>query len=561
MTFRVILLSALTTITALQSSGAASKGLFDEKEASAFLSRLDAEGMLNESKKFDSLAGSAYADGKFDDAAQYHFSGLLLASFASEAKNLPGGLKEWLLLNPDLCAEFYSAISPKDNLENAFKILGSIWQSDSGQFKKYPRVAMAISIVYDAPPPETWPHAQVNPKVLPRKLPNPELAFKRITDMRERGKCLIQTERLSISELRFLVASPASDEDRQWAQKSVQVNLSNLDKLYASISYDHGRVARNAFSWEGDDYSLKTIKSAGGICVDQAYYTSEIAKSRGVPAFIFSGAGASGFHAWAACMTKVGNWNFDIGRYEGARFVTGDAIDPQTWERASDHALESMREGFRNGPKYALNELHTIFAKKYFDSGDISKAESAARKAISADARNAETWRILIDCAKSSGETGKLRGIYDAALRSFSKYPDTDAEFRREYISWLTESGDAENAKKLSSSIIVKTKSSRPDLAMSFARNELEADIASGDHDKLISSYKRLLSSFKSDGAMTFHGLCVPIINALLKAGKTDETFDILKTTRQVLKSSKDETLEAGLNQIEKQLANIKNAN
>ena len=55
---------------------------------------------------------------------------------------------------------------------------------------------------------------------------------------------------------------------------------------------------------------------------------------------------------------------------------------------------------------------------------------------------------------------------------------------------------------------------------MEFARKELELDIAEGSADKLISTYKRLLSAFKSDSAVAIGGITVPIVNALLKAEK-----------------------------------------
>ena len=115
-----------------------------------------------------------------------------------------------------------------------------------------------------------------------------------------------------------------------------------------------------------------------------------------------------------------------------------------------------------------------------------------------------------------------------------------------------------DEARKLSTSIILKTKSSRPDIAMSFARSELEGDIASGEAEKLATSYKRLLNVFKSDAAMSATGITIPIINALLKKGKIDETDEIMKITRQTLKTSRDSTLAQLLDNIDRQLSVIK---
>lgn len=93
---------------------------------------------------------------------------------------------------------------------------------------------------------------------------------------------------------------------------------------------------------------------------------------------------------------------------------------------------------------------------------------------------------------------------------------------------------------------------------MSFARAELEGDIASGEAEKLATSYKRLLNVFKSDAAMSATGITIPIINALLKKGKIDETDEIMKITRQTLKTSRDSTLAQLLDNIDRQLSVIK---
>ena len=94
---------------------------------------------------------------------------------------------------------------------------------------------------------------------------------------------------------------------------------------------------------------------------------------------------------------------------------------------------------------------------------------------------------------------------------------------------------------------------------MKFARAELEADIASGEADKLMTSYKRLASVFKSDAGIAINSLTIPIVNALLKAEKYKETEGIMKLTRQIfLKGDKDVSLTQSIESIEKQLEEIR---
>ncbi|MBQ6533710.1 MAG: hypothetical protein IJI37_00935, partial [Opitutales bacterium] len=526
------------------------------ESAGAFFA--DSPNLAREAKKYLETAESEYLKDSPETASYAMCVSKYLSALGAAKDKASPAVKAKILSSPAFLKEFVSTLSPKDNIPAVFDILSKIEKSSPEKFDKYINLAAAIAVVFDAPPPESWPHGQVDTKLLPRVFPDPAKAFSDIVSARERGKFLMPTEKLSIEEAKYMAASVAADEDKQWAQKSVSVNIPNIAKLYPSIQYDHARLNAKQFEWNGPDYRLKTIKARGGICVDQAYFTAECAKARGVPAFIFSGAGSDGFHAWTAYMLRPGMWNFDVGRYEGARFVTGETIDPQTWEKATDHNLNAMREGFRNGAKYALSEIHAGFAKHFLSKGDAAKAEAAARKSVAADPRNADAWQTMVSAMKKSEKPAKeLAKVYEAAIKSFSKYPDIDAEFRREYMAMLSETGNAAAARKLSTSIILKTKSQRPDIAMEFARRELESDIADGAADKIISSYKRLLTPFKNDAAIAIDGLTVPILNSLLKSGNADCCREIMKATRQTFKSAKDASLKSTLDSLDQQIQNI----
>ncbi len=549
----VFFLAVLAQQVLLSQTGAA---LFDAEAANSFFK--NSPNLAEESRKYYSEAEAEYLNGKIAAAYSKLTAAKYLSNLAKAGKSAPAELRAELLSDPALLDEFVSSISPEDNMPKVFEILSEIREKFPEKFEKYPRLAIAISIVFDAPPPKNWPHGQVSEKLLPRVLPNPAKRFEDIVSMRERGKFLIQTEKLSVEELKYLVASPASDEDIEWAQKSVSVNLSNIQKLYPSINYDKARLNQKLFNWNGDDYRLKTIKSRGGICTDQAYFTSEVAKANGVPALIFSGAGSDGFHAWVGYMQRLGSWNFDVGRYENARFVTGTAIDPQTWKTATDHALGAMREGFRNGAKYKNSEMHTAFANYFYEREDFEKSLESAKSAVVSDQRNAVAWNTLVASMEKLGKPkGEICSIYESAVRAFSKYPDIDAEFRKKLVEMYREDKNYQAARKLSTSIMLKTKNARPDIAMEFARKELELDIAEGSADKLISTYKRLLSAFKSDSAVAIGGITVPIVNALLKAEKYEETREIMETTRKVLKPSKNALIKPVLDNIDSQLDSI----
>ncbi len=514
-------------------------------------------------KAAESLVNSAVAEyesrgGDLGLAEEKLWYGKFLAHLDKSGAKFPDPLLELFANDAGLTVEFARTLSPLDNIPVAFKILCDIYADSSADFAEFSRLACAIAVVFDTPAPKSWPHSQVSPKVLKRDMGDPVKAFKTHIDSRRRGKFLLKTEKLEIEELKYLVASLADDADRDWVFKNVTFTINTLPKLYSSVEYSHGRINAKQFDWPGTDYSLKSIKKEGGICVDQAYYTAEAAKIRGLPAFIFSGAGSDGFHAWVAYMQKSGKWNFDVGRYASAKFVTGHTLDPQTWKPASDHALNSMREAFRESQKYRTNLIHAAFAKLYAGSGDFAKSEKAARAAIASDPRNAEAWDALILALEKSGAGRKaLIDAYQSAVKAFGRYPDVEAQYRRRLIK-LIEGDDPALARRISTQMISKTKTQRPDIAMEFARRAVEKDIESDNLDRLDTNYKTLLGMFKGNAAIAVNGITMPVLNKLIKEDKMQKCDAIIKATRQVLKAKGDSNVGAALDSIESQLEAIR---
>ena len=102
-----------------------------------------------------------------------------------------------MLADPELLSDFFSALSPKDDKPKVAKAIVDIWNSDAESFKKFPRLALAIAVVFDTPPPKTWPHAQVSEKYLPRKFPEPAAAFAEWKAARDKGRLLFRFETMS----------------------------------------------------------------------------------------------------------------------------------------------------------------------------------------------------------------------------------------------------------------------------------------------------------------------------------------------------------------------------
>ena len=94
----------------------------------------------------------------------------------------------------------------------------------------------------------------------------------------------------------LIIVFPKSELD--WARESVKLRRASFDKIFSSIKYDKPRLEGGIFRWPYGDYSLGSIKEKGGICVDQAYFSSMAGKAKGIPTLTFVGQGSGGGHAW-----------------------------------------------------------------------------------------------------------------------------------------------------------------------------------------------------------------------------------------------------------------------
>src|SRR5581483_6473185 len=283
-------------------------------------------------------------------------------------------LQAWLLANPDFSAEFFSLLSPCDLLPNSLGILSELQARNPEKFSRYANLALAIALVYDVPPPPNWPHSQVSSTVLPRRLPAPADAFAFWIRADENGRTLQHLADLSASELKFVVDSPTPAAELEWAQTNVSITLSTLGKLYDIVRYRVDRTQQNQYSWPSDRYDLQTIVEKGGICVDQAYFSCEVGKAKGVPTLLFSGAGRDAWHAWFGYLDQNRHWQLDAGRYASQQFITGFALDPQTWGTLSDHDLKFLAEGFRLYPAWRQACMNADFAMAYLADGRLKEA-------------------------------------------------------------------------------------------------------------------------------------------------------------------------------------------
>ena len=455
-------------------------------------------------------------------------------------------LQAWLIGNAAFSSEFFALLSPLDYVPGVFQVLDELHRAAPAKFKSYPGLALALAVVYDVPPPPYWPHGQVSERALPRRWPAPTEAFAWWIRQDQANRTYHKLARLGADELKFVVDAAAPLAELEWAQQNVRLPLAQLADAYSMIRYSTARVEANQPFWPGATYRLADILAAGGICADQAYFATEAGKARGVPTLLFRGAGNDGRHGWFGFLDGAQKWRLDAGRYAEQRFVTGYALDPQTWEEMSDHELQFLNERFRSLPGYKQSRIHTAFASEYLGAGLAPQAAAAARKAVRFERRNQHGWEILAVATRAQGGDARaVEAVFREAALAFQKHPDLEAFYINRVADSLRARGQTSAADMEVRQIARKNEGDRTDLAVQQARNLLLNAIATQPPPERVRRYNQILDTAGQGAGIEFFDQVVTVfVEHLLQMGHPLEAERALERARRTLKIEPRSQLE-----------------
>ncbi len=453
----------------------------------------------------------------------------------------------WLLGDRTFSETFFNMITPYDCLPRVIAILETLREADARRFAAYTQLALAIALVYDAPPPPLWPHWQVSDEALPRRLPLPQAEFKFLADADQAGATLHKLGALSAAELKFAVDTSATFPELVWAQRAVKFPLVELVKSYEAVRYRTDRIEAQQYIWPGARYDLPEIYKEGGICVDQAYFATQAGKARGVPTLLFSGAGRDGRHAWFGYLGPAQKWVLDGGRYEEQRYVTGVACDPQTWSPLSDHELSFLSEGFRRLPPYRQSRQHQVFAELYLRMGQKPAAAVAARKAVNYERRNVEAWELLLAASDELPIHTRETLLREAAL-AMQRYPDLSGRFIHELASSLRGHGEVSAAEFEERSLVRRGQTGgRSDMGVDQAATVMTG-AAPADQVRI---YRQVLQQYGRGAGIDFYDrVTKPLVAEMISANRRGEAMQVIAQTRTVLKPEMDSQLDREMTEL-----------
>jgi tetratricopeptide (TPR) repeat protein len=247
---------------------------------------------------------------------------------------------------------------------------------------------------------------------------------------------------------RFLADTRLSIADRRWAQKHY-AHVDDLPICYFDVHYDedyffHGKPKKISRA----EYTLENLKRLGGICIDEAYFASELCKAMGLPASIIHGHSAEGGpHAWLAVL-KIqvaadgahAEWDANTARYAEHKYYTGTLINPAdgNWIHDSELALLGWAAGLKMDQREeadAATALAAMAAQAVrtppAELPPGARIEPAMVEALLFEAANRNlahrrTWELIIQLRKA-GElsTECLDRLFDFLVNRTSKeFPD-----------------------------------------------------------------------------------------------------------------------------------------
>jgi hypothetical protein len=321
---------------------------------------------------------------------------------------------QWLISQNQLMPTLMAAVGRKDPPDAVLSLLATLRAQQGTKLNDYADLTTAFLVVWDKPPADL--PGGVGPSgAAAAALADPQRVTRLYNYFLNSGNLRFSPRDLPWQLCVYLADVRLSEEDMLWAMQRYGTR-NDIGSIYFEVPYDDDTLYKGTDKKiASHDYTLPNILQYGGICVDQAYYASQIAKIRGIPSCVCTGeSGAGNFaHAWTGFLTGNGqnvSWDFDEARYKEDLFWEADIDSPQSQEPMTDAEVGLLAQLPDFSPAARL--ASSLLAKMY-DLAPNQHAELMMR-AVDLSPGNRGPWLALA----SMGSTGKLT---DAQMEDVSQ--------------------------------------------------------------------------------------------------------------------------------------------
>jgi tetratricopeptide (TPR) repeat protein len=468
-------------------------------------------------------------------------------------ERLPQALRAIISNSADFQEELLANLSEADFLPGVFQILADLYTANPEKFLEYGNLALALAMVYDQQLPPDWPHHQVDPALIPLRKPVPSRLFEEWIAANESGKLLNDLRKLGVDHLKFVVDAPVELSEFEWARKNVRLSRANFERAFSGIKYDMSRVKQQQFDWPGKTpYTLENIQKLGGICVDQAYFAMLAGKAKGLPTLFFVGQGADGGHAWFGYLQNENRWNLDCGRYENQNYATGSAMDPQTWDKITDHELKFLSARIRRTEPFQAGLTDALIAEWHLREGKTEDALRTLESALAVSPQNPDLWEAKATLLAKSGNIEALAKHFDQATKAFQGNRDLQTRFQFAHVAALREAGHTDEADALEKKLIAQNRRGRSDVSVNAFAGRIQSLIDAGKTDDALKEFRMEINRLgKTGGGDFFYDVVSPLVTALVDAGKKREAQRVLEMTRRSLNPTRGQILDQEITKLE----------
>ncbi len=341
-------------------------------------------------------------------------------SYESKASNPP--LAQWLLDHAEVRRLLFRSLADVDSPETALIQFAELQAAEPQKVLEYPNLAVAFATARKLHYNRQQPKAATIVE-----------SFNYYTDPKRQFRYDLKKMPHELS--RYLADTRLNIAERDWAARKY-FRIADLGPAYFDVKYDTDFYMKKVpKKIDALEFTLPNLFKVGGVCIEQAYYASEIAKALGVPAAIVYGKGESGIgHAWFTYfqLNPAGtsaSWAGGAGRYQSQLYFTGNVFNPATGKQILDSdlilvgaaALLPLKRREQAEAATALAKLAAEACREGDREGDVEplKALAADYQARQDQAEDTTAPKVMLDWVKAKNKVNSamIEGLLDLAIQ------------------------------------------------------------------------------------------------------------------------------------------------
>ena len=439
-------------------------------------------------------------------------------------------LLKLLRASPNLTAGLVYMMRPDESRPDVFALLNRLRKQRPAQVEAFASLTASIALVHAKPF-----DLDINDNKAKAIDPLDLFDFY----VRNEGRMMFGIRNVPPELLVYVVDDTGSIDDMNWALAKYQ-GTRDVGRLFFNIQYDVNSFFQGTtkqVSLRG--YTLPNILRYGGVCADQAYFSTQVGKSIGVPTAYTFGESSEAAHAWVGFLQSSPRgivWNFDSGRYDAYRGVRGNVLEPVSRKYIPDTFLSLTAEMIGTTPAARQNAAALSDAARRLMSMEKDRlpapeappeiaAETIRRQPRSADAETeltllqaalrqsvgcADAWFAVRELALADELSPADKGKWADLMIGFGakKYPD----FTLSVLAPMVETVPNPVQQDVVWNKLFAIFQSRVDLAAEVRMEEAAMWDKQGQEDKADICYRDVINRFANAGPF--------IIGALLEEEK-----------------------------------------